>query len=58
MLYHGTLLGVEILVVGEQLNWVIVEVFSNLGDSMIYIITLLWEALTHENLQKVQNFCK
>jgi len=25
----------EILVISGQLNWVILEVFSNLGDSMI-----------------------
>lgn len=25
----------EILVVGEQLDWMILEVFSNLGDSMV-----------------------
>jgi len=27
----------EILVISGQLNWVILEVFSNLGDSMIVL---------------------
>ena len=28
----------EILVIGRQLDWMILEVFSNLGDSMILIL--------------------
>ena len=28
----------EILVIGRQLDWMILEVFSNLGDSMILLL--------------------
>ena len=36
-----------ILVVGEQLDYMILEVFSNLNDSMILISTLLIFKLNH-----------
>jgi len=38
MLYWGIWVSGEILVAGGQLDWVILEVFSNLADSVILII--------------------
>ena len=35
MLYRGTWFSGEVLVVGECLEWMILEVFSNRGDSVI-----------------------
>ena len=37
--YRGTWFsGEHLLVVGEQSDWVILEVFSNLGDSVISLL--------------------
>ena len=35
MWYKGTWFSGEMVVVGGRLDWVILEVYSNLGDSMI-----------------------
>ena len=40
MLYWGTVFNGEILVVGGLLDWIILEVFSSIGGSMILMIPM------------------